>query len=57
MFYNNEFVIKAGIYASGLERFVSLANVKGWGRPAFVIQNCCNPELRVTLLSLLPGFI
>jgi hypothetical protein len=32
-------VIKVDIYASGLERFVVLANIKGWGRPAFVIQN------------------
>jgi hypothetical protein len=39
VFYKNGFVIKVNIYASGLERFVILANVKGWGRPAFVIWN------------------
>jgi len=43
------------MYASGLERFVILANIKGWGRPAFVIQNQSNPELEVTLFSTLPG--
>jgi len=42
------------MYASGLERFVILANIKGWGRPAFVIHES-NPELEVTLFSILPG--
>jgi hypothetical protein len=39
VFSYNEFLIKVGVCASGLERFIVLANIKGWGRPTFVIEN------------------